>query len=157
MTPKSMLRLPEAKSPKENFISCKFEELLDDEIIQNKNVIKKFILTSGKVFYDLAKYRIKNKIEDTAIIRIEQFYPFNKTKLNEILKSYPNTEKVIWLQEEPKNMGAWNFLNVRIKELLSEKQKLLCVSRPEGASPAVGSGKLSNQQQVNLIKQAFSV
>ena len=80
-----------------------------------------------------------------------------KTKLNEILKSYPNTEKIIWLQEEPKNMGAWNFLNGRIKELLSEKQKLICVSRPEGASPAVGSGKLSNQQQVDLIQQAFSV
>ena len=157
MTPKSMLRLPEAKSPKENFISGKFEEMLDDETSQNKKDVTKIILTSGKVFYDLAKYRIKNKIGDAAIIRIEQFYPFNKTKLNEILKSYPNTEKIIWLQEEPKNMGAWNFLNGRIKELLSEKLKLICVSRPDGASPAVGSGKLSNQQQVDLIQQAFSV
>ncbi|MBE0551925.1 MAG: multifunctional oxoglutarate decarboxylase/oxoglutarate dehydrogenase thiamine pyrophosphate-binding subunit/dihydrolipoyllysine-residue succinyltransferase subunit [Ignavibacterium sp.] len=157
MTPKSMLRLPEAKSTKETFISGKFEEMLDDEIIQNKNTINKIILTSGKVFYDLAKHRIKNKIVDTSIIRIEQFYPFNKTKLNDILKSYPNTEKIIWLQEEPKNMGAWNFLSGRIGELISDKQNLVCVSRPEGASPAVGSGKLSNQQQVNLVEEAFKV
>jgi 2-oxoglutarate dehydrogenase E1 component len=156
MTPKSMLRLPEAKSPKENFISSKFEEILDDEMNLNKNDVTKIILTSGKVYYDLAKYRIKNKIADTSIIRIEQFYPFNKAKLSEILKSYPSSKKIIWLQEEPKNMGAWNFLNARIRELISEKQKLICVSRPEGASPAVGSGKLSNQQQVNLVEHAFN-
>jgi 2-oxoglutarate dehydrogenase E1 component len=157
MTPKSMLRLPEAKSSKENFISGKFEEILDDEMIQNKNDVTKIILTSGKVYYDLLKYRIKNKIADASIIRIEQFYPFNKLKLNEILKSYPNIEKIIWLQEEPKNMGAWNFLNARIRELISEKQKLICVSRPEGASPAVGSGRLSNQQQADLVLEAFSI
>jgi len=155
MTPKSMLRLPEAKSPKENFIIGKFEEILDDEIIQNKNNVTKIILTSGKVYYDLIKYRIKNKIQDTAIVRIEQFYPFNKERLVEILESYTKTINIIWLQEEPKNMGAWNFLHGRINEILTSKQKLICVSRPEGASPAVGSGKLSNQQQVNLVEQAY--
>ncbi len=63
----------------------------------------------------------------------------------------------MWLQEEPKNMGAWNFLHGRIDELLFDKQKLICISRPEGASPAVGSGKLSNQQQVNLVEEAFKI
>jgi len=155
MTPKSMLRLPEAKSPKENFISGKFEEIIDDEFIKNKNDVNKIILTSGKVYYDLTKYRIKNKIVDTSIVRIEQFYPFNKQRLVELLKTYPKVKNIIWLQEEPKNMGAWNFLSGRIGELISNNQKLICVSRPEGASPAVGSGKLSNQQQVNLVEEAF--
>lgn len=157
MTPKSMLRLPEAKSPKENFISGKFEEIIDDEMISNKKDVSKIILTSGKVYYDLIKYRIKNKIGDVSIVRIEQFYPFNKQRLVEVLKSYPNVKNILWLQEEPKNMGAWNFLSGRISELISNNQKLLCVSRPEGASPAVGSGKLSNQQQVNLVEEAFKV
>ena len=157
MTPKSILRLPEAKSTKENFISGKFEEILDDELIQNKKTITKVILTSGKVYYDLDKYRVKNKVENNAIVRIEQFYPFNKDRLTEILKSYSSANKIIWLQEEPKNMGAWNFLQGRISELTSGNQKLICVSRPEGASPAVGSGKLSAKQQINLVGEAFKV
>ena len=72
-----------------------------------------------------------------------------------MLKSYKNANKILWVQEEPKNMGAWNFLNNRILEILSNKQILNCVSRPEGASPAVGSTKLSNQQQIDLVKEAF--
>ncbi len=157
MTPKSMLRLPEAKSQKVEFLTGKFEEIIDDESIQNKNIVTKIILTSGKVYYDLIKYRIKNKITDTAIVRIEQFYPFNKKRLLEILELYPNAMKIIWLQEEPRNMGAWNFLNVRLNEILSENKKLICISRPEGASPAVGSAKLSNKQQINLVQDAFSI
>ncbi len=157
MAPKSMLRLPEAKSPKENFISGKFEEILDDELINNKKDAAKIIITSGKVYYDLTKYRTKNKIGNTAIVRIEQFYPFNKKRFVEILELYPNAKKIIWLQEEPKNMGAWNFLQGRIGELITDQQKLICVSRPESASPAVGSGKLSNQQQINLVEEAYKI
>jgi 2-oxoglutarate dehydrogenase E1 component len=152
-----MLRLPEAKSPKENFISGKFEEILDDELINNKKDAAKIIITSGKVYYDLTKYRTKNKIGNTAIVRIEQFYPFNKKRFVEILELYPNAKKIIWLQEEPKNMGAWNFLQGRIGELITDQQKLICVSRPESASPAVGSGKLSNQQQINLVEEAYKI
>lgn len=157
MTPKSLLRLPEAKSPKEAFTSGKFEEILDDETIKSKNSINKIILTSGKVYYDLYKYRIKNNVNDTAILRIEQFYPFKKDRGVEILKTYKNAVKIVWVQEEPNNMGAWNFLNGRISELLSDRQKLNCVSRPEAASPAVGSAKLSNKQQIDLVNDAFSI
>jgi len=157
MTPKSLLRLPDAKSKKEEFLTGKFEEILDDEIIANKKNISKIVLTSGKVFYDLKKFREKEKVDNTAIIRVEQFYPFKKENLNNILDSYPKAEKIIWLQEEPKNMGAWHFLTERLKEILTPNQKLTCVSRPEGASPAVGSAKISNQQQVSLVKEAFSI
>ena len=155
MTPKSLLRLPEAKSKKEEFIKGKFEEIIDDSSIINKESINKVILTSGKVYYDLIKYREKNKIEDAPIIRIEQYYPLKSEKLSLILRSYPGADKIIWVQEEPKNMGAWNFLSGRISEIISDQQKLLCISRPESASPAVGSGKISNQQQVDIIEAAF--
>jgi|WetSurMetagenome_2_1015567.scaffolds.fasta_scaffold06340_4 multifunctional 2-oxoglutarate metabolism enzyme len=157
MTPKSLLRFPYAKSYKEEFISGKFEEALDDETIQNKKNVSKIILTSGKVFYDLSKYRSINKIENTSIVRLEQFYPFKKKMIQEIIFSYKNAEKVIWVQEEPKNMGAWSYLRDKIREIILDNQKLLCISRPEGASPAVGSAKLSNQQQIELIKESFSI
>ncbi len=156
MTPKSLLRLPEARSPKDNFLSGKFEEILDDDTISKKSTTK-IILTSGKVFYDLKKYRDKEKIENTALIRIEQFYPFKKESLKRILSSYPKAEKIVWVQEEPKNMGAGNFLSARINEVLTAKQKLNFVSRPEGASPAVGSAKVSVQQQKTLVAEAFKV
>jgi len=157
MTPKSLLRLPDAKSAKEEFLTGRFEEILDDTLIKNKDGISKIVLTSGKVYYDLLKFRVKNSITNTTIIRIEQFYPFNKQKLNEIISSYKNAERIIWVQEEPKNMGAWNFLSNRIMELVNEKHKLFCVSRPEGASPAVGSAKLSNKQQAKIIEETFSI
>ena len=157
MTPKSLLRSPDAKSPKEKFLTGKFEEILDDETVVNKKTVSKIILTSGKVYYDLIKYRDKEKIGKTAIIRIEQFYPFKKDTLQIFLASYPKAEKIIWVQEEPKNMGAWNFLAPRLDKLLSANQTLKCVSRPEGASPGVGSAKVSAQQQKTLVSEAFQV
>ncbi|HMN23303.1 MAG TPA: multifunctional oxoglutarate decarboxylase/oxoglutarate dehydrogenase thiamine pyrophosphate-binding subunit/dihydrolipoyllysine-residue succinyltransferase subunit, partial [Ignavibacteriaceae bacterium] len=157
MTPKSLLRLPDAKSPKGDFLKGKFEEILDDGTITNKKNITKIILTSGKIFYDLKKLREKEKVDNVAIIRIEQFYPFKIETLKNILSSYLKVEKIIWLQEEPKNMGAWHFLSEKLKEVLTPKQKLTCISRPEGASPAVGSAKISNQQQVKLVREALSI
>ena len=157
MTPKSLLRLPEAKSFKEEFISGKFEEVLNDKTIQNEKNISKIILTSGKVYYDLIRYKLKTKIDDTAVIRLEQLYPFRREIVQKIIQSYKNADKIVWVQEEPKNMGAWNFLQNRILEIISDKQKLHCISRPEGASPAVGSAKLSNQQQIDLVKEAFLI
>ena len=88
---------------------------------------------------------------------MEQLYPFQKEKIQEIIFSYKSADKVVWVQEEPKNMGAWNFLKDRILEIIPDNQKLYCVSRPEGASPAVGSTKLSNLQQIELVKEAFSI
>jgi len=157
MTPKSLLRLPEARSPKDEFLTGKFLEILDDELITDKNKISKIILTSGKVYYDLIKYRQKNNINDIAVIRIEQFYPFNSKLLSEQVEFYKKTKKIIWVQEEPKNMGAWNFLKDRISEILPKNVSFECISRPEAASPAVGSSKKSNKQQIDIVKKAFSI
>jgi len=156
MTPKSLLRHAEAKSTKKEFLTGKFYEVIDDLTVNDKSKISSLIFTSGKVFYELIKYRSDNKITNTAIIRVEQFYPFNSDEIKKIIHSYSNANKVIWVQEEPKNMGAWNFLWHRLQEIILSGQKVNYAGRPESASPAVGSAKISKQQQEELIKQAFS-
>jgi len=156
MTPKSLLRHVEAKSSKKEFLSGAFKELIDDSI-SDKKKINRLILTSGKVYYELNKYRRDNKINDTAIVRVEQFYPYKENKVKEIIHSYSIAKKVIWVQEEPKNMGAWNFLWHRLQENSLPEQTVHYAGRPESASPAVGSGKISNQQQEKLIRSAFSI
>ncbi len=156
MTAKSLLRHPEAKSPKESFIKGRFIEIIDDSTTENKNIIEKVILTGGKVYYDLIDYRREKQINNTAIVRIEQYYPYNGKMLEQILDSYTNAKKVVWVQEEPKNMGAWFFLAQRLVEQLNNGQKLMYVGRPEAASPAAGSNKVSRQQQKKLIEDAFS-
>ncbi|MGB5289328.1 MAG: multifunctional oxoglutarate decarboxylase/oxoglutarate dehydrogenase thiamine pyrophosphate-binding subunit/dihydrolipoyllysine-residue succinyltransferase subunit, partial [Ignavibacteriaceae bacterium] len=155
MTPKSLLRLPEAKSSKEEFINGKFEEVFDDDSIKKPDSINHIILTSGKVYYDLLKYKNGNNFSKTAIIRLEQFYPYPSGKIQKIIKRYKSVKKVKWVQEEPKNMGAWNFLYHKLRGDLPEDCELVYVGRLESASPAVGSNKIALQQQAKLIKDAF--
>jgi len=154
MSPKSLLRHPDAKSFKHEFIDGKFCEIIDDNSV-NKKSVRNILLTSGKVYYDLLKFKAANKINDTAIIRIEQLYPFKFEKLKEILSSYENAVKVVWVQEEPQNMGAWNFIATKINYFLPDGKKLIYAGRPESASPAVGSSNVSAQQQEDLIETAF--
>jgi 2-oxoglutarate decarboxylase len=155
MTPKSLLRLPEAKSSKEEFINGKFEEVLDDYNIKKTETIDHIILTSGKVYYDLLKYKNENNISKTAILRLEQFYPYPSKKIQKLFGEYNSVKKVKWVQEEPMNMGAWNFLYPRLLGDLPKNCRLEYTGRPESASPAVGSYKISVQQQTKLIKDAF--
>jgi multifunctional 2-oxoglutarate metabolism enzyme len=157
MTPKSLLRLPEAKSPKEEFLSGRFHEILDDPSVEKKKFIERVLFTSGKVYFDLAKFRKDNNLDETAIVRLEQFYPYDGEKISEVLSSYTNAKKIVWVQEEPKNMGGWTFISSRLWEDLSLDKKLYYAGRPEQASPAVGSSKLSNQQQKELIEKAFKL
>ena len=157
MTPKSLLRNPEARSPKEDFLKGTFQEVIDDTL-KNKDNVERVILTSGKVYYNLIKYRKMNNLDEkAAIVRIEQFYPYKDEKVKDILKSYSNTKIIVWVQEEPMNMGAWNFLIPRLTADLSKDQKLFYAGRPESASPAVGSAKISSQQQKDLIEKAFAI
>jgi 2-oxoglutarate dehydrogenase E1 component len=154
MSPKSLLRHPEAKSVRKEFTGGKFMEVIDDNII-NKSSVTKILIATGKIYYDLLKYRTDNKLNDTAILRLEQIYPFPKNELLKIIKSYGNAKAVKWVQEEPENMGALNFVKVR----LTEKEtgtSLEFVSRKESASPAPGSYKVFNETQKQLIEKAFS-
>ncbi|MEJ2104173.1 MAG: hypothetical protein P8X47_06300, partial [Ignavibacteriaceae bacterium] len=113
------------------------------------------ILTNGKVYYDLLKFRKENKIVNTAIVRLEQFYPYPSKKIQKIISSYTSIKKLKWVQEEPKNMGAWNFLSNRLVKDLPKNCELDYSGRPESASPAVGSYLISMQQQTKLLKDAF--
>jgi 2-oxoglutarate dehydrogenase complex dehydrogenase (E1) component-like enzyme len=116
------------------------------------------LLCSGKVYYDLANERERRSqtgSSDVAILRLEQIYPWPSTRLGELIYQYPNTERVVWVQEEPANMGAWTFVRERIQDLLPEGAKLAYAGRVPSASTAVGSTRLHGLQQSALVEAAF--
>ena len=157
ISPKSLLRNPKAVSSTKEFTNGTFECVIDDEIKKNENV-KKVIMCSGKVYYDLVNKRDKEKHDDIAIIRIEQLYPFPYDDLEEILTKYQNVEEYIWCQEEPSNQGAWFSHRHRIQRVLDrlgDGKEANLISRPPAAAPAVGLMKLHLQQQKDLINEAI--
>ncbi len=158
ISPKSLLRNPEATSSIDDITKGLFECVIDDEI-NNKSKVKKIILCSGKIFYDLKKERDANK-KNIAIIRIEQLYPFPYDELEKVLKNYSNDVDVVWCQEEPENQGAWFSHRHRIERVLSRissDKKVTLISRPPAAAPAVGMMKLHLQQQKKLIELAIEI
>ena len=152
MNPKSLLRHPQAVSTVDDLIEGRFEPVLHD--VATSADVKRVILTSGKVFYDLKQARDKAS-SNVAIIRIEQFYPFPQVMLAEALKGYPNATEIVWVQEEPRNMGAWPFLHERLASLLGSGQTLSYVGRPVAAAPATGSHHRHDEQQKALIEKAL--
>jgi 2-oxoglutarate dehydrogenase E1 component len=157
MTPKSLLRLPAARSTVKEFTGGIFNEVIDDIKFENNyEEIKRVVLTSGKVYYDLIKYQEMNNIADTAIIRVEQLYPFPGERITNLLKKYSKAKIINWVQEEPKNMGAWYFMFPRLLDILGKGQKLKYVGRDESPSPASGSHKMHHLQQEELVKGAFN-
>ena len=157
ISPKSLLRNPDAISNLNELVDGNFSCVIDDNLKNKKNV-KRLIMCSGKVFYDLVKKRNDKKIKDTAIIRIEQLYPFPYDDLEEILTKYENVKEYIWCQEEPLNQGAWFSHRHRIQRVLDRFDKgdeVSLISRPAAAAPAVGLMKLHLQQQQDLINKAI--
>jgi len=149
MSPKSLLRHPKAISPLDEFTSGGFKEVIGDDNVTARSV-KKVILTSGKVYYDLLERKEKDKRKDIALIRIEQIQPFPVNQVNKMLSKYKNAE-YIWLQEEPENMGYWSFVQRAYKE-----QNLKLISRKASASPATGYAKVHAQEQEEIINKAFA-
>jgi len=148
-TPKSLLRHPKCISELNDFTKGGFKEIIDDPSA-NANDIKRIIFCSGKVYYELMEEKAKANSNDVAIIRLEQIYPLPLKQLKPIIERYKNADDFIWLQEEPENMGAWNFLLRTFKEV-----NLRLISRPESASPATGSHKQHEKEQEAIIKKAF--
>ena len=161
MTPKSMLRLEAAASKLSDFTNGHFEEILSDSTATNPKAIRRVILCSGKVYYDLVNFRSEQKISDAAIIRVEQLYPLHGEKLKSEFAKYSGANRFVWCQEEPQNMGAWNFMMPRLRDLMDEAgfadRKLRYAGRKPSASPALGSKGLSDIEQKNLIEQAYSL
>ena len=157
ISPKSLLRNPDAVSSIDQLTDGEFSCVIDDNLAK-KNQVKKVIMCSGKVFYDLVNRRDDKDVKDTAIIRIEQLYPFPYDDLEEVLLKYQNAQEYIWCQEEPLNQGAWFSHRHRIQRVLDRLSNGLdvkLVSRPAAAAPAVGLMKLHLQQQQELINNAF--
>ncbi|HEY1718514.1 MAG TPA: 2-oxoglutarate dehydrogenase E1 component, partial [Verrucomicrobiae bacterium] len=152
-TPKSLLRHPKVISPLEDCSRGNFQRVLpDDSKSQN---VKRILLCTGKVYYDLAAYREEHKRYDVAIIRLEQLYPLPTAQLDAALNAYAETTPVFWVQEEPANMGAWRYLHEKFGRKLFNRFPLAPVTRAESASPATGSSHAHKQQQENLVRCAF--
>ena len=162
MTPKSLLRHKDCVSTLAEFgPGSSFRRILaeTDQLVDGAKV-RRVVLCSGKVYFDLVAERRKRKIDDIAILRIEQLYPFPFTRLGVRLSQYPNAD-VVWCQEEPENMGAWHFVDRRIERALAgietKAKRPLYIGRPEAASPATGSARTHVKEQADLVDRALTV
>ncbi len=157
MTPKSLLRLPATLSPVEAFVGGAFEELLSDRRPAEGESLRRLVLTSGKLYWDLAAERRRLALEGrVALLRLEQFYPFPREALAAVLAERRATSEVVWAQEEPRNMGAWEFVDSRIEEVLAPGQSLRYAGRPASASPASGSLARHRAEQQRILDDIFA-
>jgi len=157
-THKGLLRHPLVASAINLFTEDMWQAVMDDSDLPGKRKdVKNLLLCSGRIYVDLVTNDLRKENPDDAIARVEQLYPFPKQELEELIGSYPALERVIWVQEEPLNMGAWNYLRPRLRELLGDKQSLHYVGRPESSSPAEGSTTLYRINQQALIEHAFDI
>ncbi|HUS11644.1 MAG TPA: multifunctional oxoglutarate decarboxylase/oxoglutarate dehydrogenase thiamine pyrophosphate-binding subunit/dihydrolipoyllysine-residue succinyltransferase subunit [Pyrinomonadaceae bacterium] len=156
ITPKSLLRLPAAASTLDDFTSGGFLPIIDDGEIANAELVERLILCSGKVYYDLVEARKPSGLKNVAIVRMEQFYPFPQTRLREVLARYSRARQLVWVQEEPKNMGGWSFVEQRLENLLPACERPIYVGRAASASPATGSYSIHQAEQAQLVAEALS-
>jgi len=155
MTPKSLLRNKDATSPLAEFTKGGFQTVIADHGELKVDKVKRVIVCSGKVYYDLAKKREEKGADDVAILRVEQLYPFPHKAFAAELKKYPHVTDIVWCQDEPQNQGAWFFVQHYIHENMAAGQKLGYAGRAASASPAVGYAHLHQEQQKALIDAAF--
>ncbi|MGE3262839.1 MAG: 2-oxoglutarate dehydrogenase E1 component [Bacteriovoracia bacterium] len=160
MSPKSLLRHPQVVSPLEEFTKGTFREVIvDAQAAKDPAKIKKVVLCSGKIYYELNDERVKTGDDSTAILRVEQIYPFPGEQIAQACKAFTNLKQVIWAQEEPRNMGAYSFVAPRLQEFFPDAGTrgiaFRYVGRTERASPAIGSPKVHQQEQMEIIKGCF--
>jgi 2-oxoglutarate dehydrogenase E1 component len=134
----------------------RFERMLPDALGRPPEKVKKILLCSGKIYYELAEYREANNREDVAIIRIEQLYPMRTEHLASALAPYRDGTPAAWVQEEPANMGAWFYMRMQFCEGLLARFPFSGITRPVSASPAGGSPKRHKQEQNDIITRAFA-
>lgn len=153
-TPKAMLRLRGATSELADFTSGSFAPVIDDSTVADKSSVKRVLLHSGKIHYDLLAEREKRRETNIALVRVEQLYPLPLRELIETVGRYPNAE-LFWVQDEPENQGAWPFICLEL--LRNGNREMKVASRPASASPATGSAKRSAQEQAELIEKALTL
>jgi 2-oxoglutarate decarboxylase len=160
-TPKSMLRNKAAVSDIRDFTEQKFRSVMEEPTYTDgdgdRSKVTRILLTSGKIYYDLAARKAKENREDVAIIRIEQLYPLPKRRLNATLDQYPNAEQHFWVQEEPANQGAWPTFGLALPEQLPERLNgIKRISRRAMSAPSSGSSKVHAVEQQEIIDEAFA-
>ncbi len=156
-TPKSLLRHPRATSALPAFTEDTFRLVLDDpEAADRAGAVRRVVLCSGKVYYDLTAGDVRADSDDVAVVRVEQLYPLPEGDLRAVLDRYPNRQEIIWVQEEPANMGAWSYMRPWLEELAGDA-RVGYVGRPERASPAEGYKKAHEEQQSRIVADAFRV
>ncbi len=155
-TPKGLLRLPRATSTLEDLTSGSFEFVLDDPRAQDrKEKVERLALCSGKIYYDIDAAPKREEVEKVAIARAELLYPFAKEQLTELIAGYPNLTEIVWVQEEPRNMGAWSVMQRRMPELLPEGVELGYIGRPPRASPGEGYAVAHTKEQERIVLTAL--
>lgn len=155
MTPKSLLRHPVSVSSLDDLATGHFQRIIPETSERPGAAVKRVLLCSGKIYFELAEQREKLKRDDVAIVRVEQLYPLPAELLQATLASYRDGTPVFWVQEEPENMGAWYAFRVRFGDRLFGRWPFAGISRPASASPACGSAKAHKREQAALIEQAF--
>src|SRR6266542_3100919 len=154
-TPKSLLRFPASFSNLEDLALGGFRPLLDDREVSDKRSIERVTLSAGKVFYDLYHARVERKDAKVALLRLEQFYPFPAEELRALLAAYSSLREVVWVQEEPQNMGGWTFIHPRLSAILPSGVRLRYAGRPASASPATGNATVHKTELAALLEETF--
>jgi 2-oxoglutarate dehydrogenase E1 component len=156
MSPKSLLRNPAAVSPIEELVSGRFHAVLPDPAVADPAAVRRVLLCSGKVYYDLVDGRVARRKDDIAIVRVEQLYPLRVAELQAALAPYPASAEVLWVQEEPRNMGAWPYIRDALGEAVRGfDARTSVVARFPSPSPASGSATRHKLVQQALVEEAL--
>jgi 2-oxoglutarate dehydrogenase complex dehydrogenase (E1) component-like enzyme len=155
MTPKGLLRLRQAASTLNDLTEGSFRPVLGDPSV-SREVVRRLVLCSGKIYYDLIGHELRSQAEWVAVARLEQLYPFPVGAAAELVRSYPRLEELVWTQEEPQNMGAWRAIRHRLEETLPAGVRLRFVGRPWRASPSEGYPTAHLKEQDRIVHVAVS-
>jgi 2-oxoglutarate dehydrogenase E1 component len=155
MTPKSLLRRREATSPVSELALGRFHPVIDDASAV-PNDVRRLVFCTGKMYHDLADVRAKSPAGHVAIVRVEELYPWPHAELQAALARYPGVEEVAWVQEEPRNMGAWGYAEPRLRALVGTRLGVRYVGRPDRASPAEGYNNAHQVEQARIVAEALA-
>jgi 2-oxoglutarate dehydrogenase complex, dehydrogenase (E1) component, and related enzymes len=152
---KGLLRHPLVASTAGELADGAWQSVMDDIEVEDPKSVTSLMMCSGRIYVDLVASQLRKETPNIGLTRLEQLYPFPKEALENLLERYTNLERLIWVQEEPLNMGAWNYLRPRLRQLTEDRYPLHYVGRPESSSPAEGSSTTYRANQQALIEQAF--
>ena len=153
MQPKSLLRLPAAASKLDDLTTKQFQPVLNDDVASNApDQVQRLVFCSGKIYYDIVE---KERPSSIAIIRVEELAPWPRD-LSKVIDMYPNVEEVVWAQEEPKNMGAWTYVQPRLRASIGTLPMLRYIGRPERASPAEGHKHDHDAEQARIVREVLT-